>query len=92
MKPLLPDSKIDTLRDNYKAEEEWIGLRDLANTAQEAPAENSSNRHTTASSGSRSPLRLATEEHLMKFSHSIRFNAVPDWSSHYIAYSNLKKL
>jgi phosphate transporter len=27
----------------------------------------------------------------MKFSHSIQFNAVPDWSSHYIAYSNLKK-
>ncbi|KAI0412348.1 SPX domain-containing protein [Xylaria grammica] len=28
----------------------------------------------------------------MKFSHSVQFNAVPDWSSHYIAYSNLKKL
>lgn len=28
----------------------------------------------------------------MKFSRSIQFNAVPDWSSHYIAYSNLKKL
>ncbi|KAH6996985.1 SPX domain-containing protein [Ilyonectria destructans] len=28
----------------------------------------------------------------MKFSHSIQFNAVPDWSSYYIAYSNLKKL
>jgi phosphate transporter len=28
----------------------------------------------------------------MRFSHSIQFNAVPDWSSHYIAYSNLKKL
>lgn len=28
----------------------------------------------------------------MKFSHSIQFNAVPDWSNHYIAYSNLKKL
>ncbi|KAI5791601.1 SPX domain-containing protein [Peziza echinospora] len=27
----------------------------------------------------------------MKFSHSIQFNAVPDWSSHYIAYSSLKK-
>ncbi|KAF8537510.1 SPX domain-containing protein [Trichophaea hybrida] len=27
----------------------------------------------------------------MKFSHSIQFNAVPDWSSYYIAYSNLKK-
>lgn len=28
----------------------------------------------------------------MKFSHSLQFNAVPDWSNHYIAYSNLKKL
>lgn len=28
----------------------------------------------------------------MKFSHSIQFNAVPDWSTHYIAYSNLKKI
>ncbi|KAJ5713873.1 uncharacterized protein N7483_011054 [Penicillium malachiteum] len=28
----------------------------------------------------------------MKFSHSIQFNAVPDWSNSYIAYSNLKKL
>ncbi|KAK4666993.1 low-affinity phosphate transporter [Podospora pseudopauciseta] len=28
----------------------------------------------------------------MKFSHSIQFNAVPDWSNHYIAYSTLKKL
>lgn len=28
----------------------------------------------------------------MKFSHSIQFNAVQEWSSHYIAYSNLKKL
>lgn len=28
----------------------------------------------------------------MKFSHSLQFNAVPDWSGNYIAYSNLKKL
>ncbi|KAE8367235.1 SPX domain-containing protein [Aspergillus caelatus] len=28
----------------------------------------------------------------MKFSHSIQFNAVPEWSSYYLAYSNLKKL
>jgi len=31
-------------------------------------------------------------ERAMKFSHSIQFNAVPDWSSNYISYSNLKKL
>ncbi|KAI9797653.1 MAG: low-affinity phosphate transporter [Candelina submexicana] len=35
--------------------------------------------------------RLRAEDE-MKFSHSIQFNAVPDWSSHYISYSNLKKL
>lgn len=28
----------------------------------------------------------------MKFSHSLQFNSVPDWSSHYLSYSNLKKL
>ena len=36
--------------------------------------------------------RLLLDEAEMKFSHSLQFNAVPDWSSHYIAYSNLKKL
>ncbi|KAK2811259.1 hypothetical protein FQN50_002356 [Emmonsiellopsis sp. PD_5] len=36
--------------------------------------------------------RQATDDDIMKFSHSIQFNAVPDWSSNYIAYSNLKKL
>lgn len=28
----------------------------------------------------------------MKFSHSLQFNAVPEWSSNYIAYTTLKKL
>ncbi|CDW97603.1 hypothetical protein [Sporisorium scitamineum] len=28
---------------------------------------------------------------IMKFSHSLQFNAVPDWADKYIAYSNLKK-
>ncbi|KAJ4306842.1 low-affinity phosphate transporter [Collariella sp. IMI 366227] len=36
--------------------------------------------------------RWLEEKDEMKFSHSIQFNAVPDWSNHYIAYSNLKKL
>jgi hypothetical protein len=40
----------------------------------------------------REKLERLIEEDEMKFSHSIQFNAVPDWSSHYIAYSNLKKL
>ena len=37
-------------------------------------------------------LRQTSHSGEMKFSHSVQFNAVPDWSSHYIAYSNLKKL
>lgn len=36
--------------------------------------------------------RSAGKEPKMKFSHSLQFNAVPDWSAYYIAYSNLKKL
>ncbi|KAK9477619.1 SPX domain-containing protein [Lipomyces japonicus] len=28
----------------------------------------------------------------MKFSRTVQFNAVPEWSSYYISYSNLKKL
>ncbi|KAF5860761.1 low-affinity phosphate transporter [Aspergillus alliaceus] len=36
--------------------------------------------------------RFLETQSKMKFSHSIQFNAVPEWSSYYIAYSNLKKL
>lgn len=36
--------------------------------------------------------RWLEEQDEMKFSHSIQFNAVPDWSDRYLAYSNLKKL
>ncbi|KAL8869480.1 MAG: hypothetical protein Q9174_004245 [Haloplaca sp. 1 TL-2023] len=35
---------------------------------------------------------ISLDDWEMKFSHSIQFNAVPDWSSNYINYSNLKKL
>ncbi|KAI8644914.1 SPX domain-containing protein [Parasitella parasitica] len=28
----------------------------------------------------------------MKFSHSLQFNAVPDWTEHYVAYDQLRKL
>lgn len=37
-------------------------------------------------------LKELADREEMKFSHSIQFNAVPDWSSNYISYSNLKKL
>jgi hypothetical protein len=41
---------------------------------------------------SREKFRELETREAMKFSHSVQFNAVPEWSSHYINYSNLKKL
>ena len=41
---------------------------------------------------SRRKYRQLLEREAMKFSHGVQFNAVPEWSSHYINYSNLKKL
>lgn len=41
---------------------------------------------------SRQKYRELLRREAMKFSHSIQFNAVPEWTSHYINYSNLKKL
>lgn len=35
---------------------------------------------------------LSSRTTKMKFSHSLQFNAVPEWSSRYILYSTLKKL
>lgn len=32
------------------------------------------------------------QPYIMKFSHSLQFNAVPEWSTKYISYSTLKKL
>lgn len=93
LRGLLSGFSVFRSRENPEAEES-IGLRNLETTSAEVNSKDSSNRYITAASGSTSrlPLRLATKEDLMKFSHSLRFNAVPDWSSHYIAYSNLKKL
>lgn len=28
----------------------------------------------------------------MKFTHSLKFNAVPEWRDHYLAYAALKKI
>jgi SPX domain len=56
--------------------------RDQARTSQEARRKEKEFRKLE---------ELAKREE-MKFSHSIQFNAVPDWSSNYISYSNLKKL
>lgn len=37
-------------------------------------------------------LNFAPKKLAMKFSHSLQFNAVPEWSSKYISYSSLKKV
>lgn len=70
-----------------------LELEDLTNTLQNPPAD----KGALSSAARRSDKRLHKLERLaeqeeMKFSHSIQFNAVPDWSGNYIAYSNLKKL
>ena len=59
---------------------DYVGIQDL----QEKLAQRDARRAEKT--------RKLDEQDDMKFSHSIQFNAVPDWSSHYIAYSNLKKL
>ncbi len=48
--------------------------------------------HQSKEKAERRLIELSPYEEAMKFSHSIQFNAVPDWSSNYISYSNLKKL
>jgi phosphate transporter len=74
--PLLPDTEQYELEDYKRIQKR-----------QELEAEGA--RRAAKNAGK---ARRLDEEDEMKFSHSIQFNAVPDWSSHYIAYSNLKKL
>ncbi|KAF2745930.1 hypothetical protein M011DRAFT_495395 [Sporormia fimetaria CBS 119925] len=52
----------------------------------------SHHRETKHERKRREKLEQLLEADEMKFSHSLQFNSVPDWSGHYIAYSNLKKL
>lgn len=37
-------------------------------------------------------IRIECRTSIMKFSHSLQFNAVPEWSSKYVSYTTLKKL
>lgn len=76
------------------ASESPLELEDLSTTTPWNPADHNP---TLGRDSRRSDTRLRKLERLaeqeeMKFSHSIQFNAVPDWSSNYISYSNLKKL
>ncbi|KAI9791855.1 MAG: low-affinity phosphate transporter [Peltula sp. TS41687] len=63
-------------------------LEDLANLRWEDKRQGISSEEETPIE----QLPAVREKAEMKFSHSIQFNAVPDWSNYYIAYSNLKKL
>ena len=89
-----PGRIVDTLGLRHSGNSESpLELEDLANTFQNPPGD----KGALSSAARRSVKRLHKLERLakqedMKFSHSIQFNAVPDWSNHYIAYSNLKKL
>jgi hypothetical protein len=60
-------------------------LQPLDTSSKDAPQE------TKREQKRREKLEQLREAEEMKFSHSLQFNAVPDWSNHYIAYSNLKK-
>jgi hypothetical protein len=89
-----PDRIVDILglRSSDNSESP-LELEDLANTLQNPPGD----QGVLSSAARKRDKRLHKLERLaeqeeMKFSHSIQFNAVPDWSNNYIAYSNLKKL
>jgi len=70
-----------------------LELEDLAKPSRNPAGVNGTLSRTAAKGDKRlRKLEWLAEQEEMKFSHSIQFNAVPDWSSNYIAYSNLKKL
>jgi len=89
-----PDRIIDILGLRFSDNSEPpLELEDLANTLQNPPADKGARSSAARRSDKRlHKLERLAEEEEMKFSHSIQFNAVPDWSGNYIAYSNLKKL
>ena len=72
---------------NTRPEPIWEEGKQRASTSSYGEEEEKPEYHTPKGHGGG-----AGENADMKFSHSIQFNAVQEWSSHYIAYSNLKKL
>ena len=69
-----------------------IELQDLAGKPQKPGGLLQDDRQYRRHQKRERKLQRILADEAMKFSHSIQFNAVPDWSSHYISYSNLKKL
>lgn len=100
----VPPRTHDRLIDSVKLQpsfEEGIELRSFATPPFKTIKSTTTSSITTQQEGNRqrrrdekreSKLRTILAREEMKFSHSIQFNAVPDWSSYYISYSNLKKL
>ncbi|KAF2205637.1 SPX-domain-containing protein [Delitschia confertaspora ATCC 74209] len=71
---------------------ETFELQDLRERKPDRTTGEHSDKENRRERKKREKLERLQEADEMKFSHSLQFNSVPDWSSHYIAYSNLKKL
>ena len=86
-----PDCKLDRGRgvERGNGSEIELGLLLPAPAVPLLPASSPSPSHTAFSVRRLDKLARILD---MKFSHSIQFNAVPEWSNNYISYSNLKKL
>ncbi|KAK4204818.1 putative transporter [Triangularia verruculosa] len=82
------DSDAGTVGEEYELVEYTAGDKQREREYDEKARERQ-RRYNVRRAEKRRWLELKDE---MKFSHSIQFNAVPDWSNHYIAYSTLKKL
>jgi hypothetical protein len=86
---LLPEDEYETATtyelDDFAVVQPTTGKADKQAQANEA-------KHARRRQKREVKKRWLEERDEMKFSHSIQFNAVPDWTSHYLAYSTLKKL
>ncbi|KAI4118182.1 MAG: hypothetical protein LQ338_007447 [Usnochroma carphineum] len=76
----------------FKPSGSSIRLEELPQVSEEGKTAQSNSQYCCVQPEPGRKLHKPSEAGEMKFSHSIQFNAVPDWSSHYINYSNLKKL
>ncbi|KAJ4410375.1 low-affinity phosphate transporter [Didymella pomorum] len=94
------------LRYMLKAHDRYAATLDRFAAYRDSPSEQAFELHEYPTAESSNPVRAPEskrerkrrekleqlrEAEEMKFSHSLQFNAVPDWSNHYVAYSNLKK-
>jgi phosphate transporter len=83
-------STLDTFSHSRDVEFNTQGF-ELQELNRRTPTAGEGTRESKRDRKRREKLEQLREAEEMKFSHSLQFNAVPDWSNHYIAYSNLKK-